>query len=763
MNPGIQGVTLDQKHGQLVAIMGGSGSGKSTLLNLMNGEIKPTSGEVLVNGLDLHKNINRLRGMIGYVPQDDLLIEELTVYQNLYFNARLCFNNLNADALDKLVKKILEDLGLSQIKDQKVGNPLEKVISGGERKRLNIGLELLRQPSIIFFDEPTSGLSSRDSENIMGLLKELTLKGILVFVVIHQPSSEVFKMFNHLLILDKGGYPVYSGNPIESVTWFRKKAGHVQKSNPACPECGNINPEQLFNILEARVLDEYGNYTARRKISAEEWNKEFQGYFEKRGGVPEAPTPREPSNILKTPGWFRQFGVFFKRDLLAKLGNIQYLTINALEAPLLALILALIVRYYHAGEDVAGEYLFGKNDNIPVYFFMSIVVSLFIGMTMSAEEIIRDRKILKRERFLNLNRSSYLMAKGTILFGIAALEMLAFVLIGDMILDIPGLHLQYWFILFSLASFAIMLGLNISSMFDSAVTIYIVLPLMLIPQLILSGTIVRFDKLNPNFSNVKHVPLTADLMASRWGYEALMVMYFRDNDYQQPFFQYDSDISTANYMKDYWAPHLESVLDHALRHFHEKGDSIEKDVQKRIHLIADAIDNEQRRNSRILPIGIDELKQGKINRVLGEQIRQYLHRVRYFYIDVANQAHQARDSVDYTFNKRFPNHDEYIHFARTNHNEAIEKIVRNEDSDKRFLDRKGQLIRTHEPIYFRDDVPVNLLDYRSHFYTPEKHLFGKYFDTVKFNLFALWFMIIGLYITLYLNIFRRLILWTKWR
>ncbi len=173
--------------------MGGSGAGKSTLLNVLNGVEVPSAGEVLINGKNIHKDKDAVKGVIGHVTQDDLLIEELTVYQNLFYNAKLCFGNLTDEEIGKKCHSLLADLGLSETRDLKVGSPLEKTISGGQRKRLNIGLELIREPSVLYVDEPTSGLSSRDSENIMDLLKELALKGTLIFVVIHQPSSDISK------------------------------------------------------------------------------------------------------------------------------------------------------------------------------------------------------------------------------------------------------------------------------------------------------------------------------------------------------------------------------------------------------------------------------------------------------------------------------------------------------------------------------------------------------------------------------------------
>ncbi|MDH4058704.1 MAG: ATP-binding cassette domain-containing protein, partial [Cyclobacteriaceae bacterium] len=166
---GLRKVNIYEESGKLVALMGASGAGKSTLLHVLNGTERPSEGKVLINGIDIHMEPKKVEGIIGFVPQDDLLIEDLTVYQNLYFAAKLCFSHLNEKQIDALVMRTLDDLGLMETKDLTVGSPLRKTISGGQRKRLNIGLELLREPTVLFCDEPTSGLSSRDSENIIDL------------------------------------------------------------------------------------------------------------------------------------------------------------------------------------------------------------------------------------------------------------------------------------------------------------------------------------------------------------------------------------------------------------------------------------------------------------------------------------------------------------------------------------------------------------------------------------------------------------------
>src|SRR6185295_17228273 len=200
--------------------------------------------------------------------------------------------------------------------------------------------------------------------------------------------------------------------------------------------------------------------------------------------------------------------------------------------------------------------VFRFNDNFPAFLLMAIIVALFMGLTVSAEEIIRDRKILKRESFLNLSWNSYLISKLNILFLLSAIQTFMFVIVGNLILEIKGMTFAFWLVLFSTACFANVLGLNISSAFNSAVTVYVMIPLLLIPQMILSGLLFNFDKLNDLISTKGKVPLVADLMASRWAYEALAVYQFTNNEYQEPFYTYEREESKADFKSAYMADEL---------------------------------------------------------------------------------------------------------------------------------------------------------------------------------------------------------------
>ncbi|HTE30791.1 MAG TPA: ATP-binding cassette domain-containing protein [Chryseolinea sp.] len=749
---GLRQVSLSEESGNLIALMGGSGAGKSTLLHVLNGSDGPSEGQVLINGIDIHKEPKRVEGVIGFVPQDDLLIEDLTVYQNLYYAARLCFSNKSLHEIDTLVTRVLEDLGLGETKDLKVGSPLQKTISGGQRKRLNIGLELLREPAVLFCDEPTSGLSSRDSENIIDLLKELSLKGKLVFAVIHQPSSDIFKMFDKLLILDYGGYQIYYGNPVDSIVYFKRSINLLNSDEGECHECGNVNPEQIFNIIETKVINEYGHFTNERKISAEQWNNIFKKNYR---AFPMEKSNEVPHSTLKIPTRLKQAHLFSLRDLQSKIHNRQYMIINLLEAPVLAFMLAFIVRYYNADDQLLSTYVFSKNLNLPAYLFMSVIVALFMGLTVSAEEIIRDRKILKREAFLHLSRSSYIFSKISILVMLSAIQTLTFVLVGNYILEIKEMFIHHWFILFSTACFANLLGLNISSAFNSAVTIYILIPLLLIPQLILSGVVVKFDKLNPAIGNTATVPLVGDLMTSRWAFEAAMVTQFKDNVFEREFYMYDKVMANADYRKVYYIPELETRLQYCLNNFKSVVPEVRQRVESDLSLIRREVGNQLKESFQNLT-AMDNLTIERFDSATYHAVTAFLENRKKVYINRYNSADQQKEKKIFELTRTPESQAQFNVFRESYHNDAITDLVKNLTETHRIVEQDGKLIQKVYPVY-KDPDPDHPIDFDAQFYMPAKHFLNQNIDTFYFNTGVIWSMTLALALALYFDVLRKII------
>ncbi|MCU0449535.1 MAG: ATP-binding cassette domain-containing protein [Bernardetiaceae bacterium] len=753
---GLRNVSLSEGPGKLIGIMGASGAGKTTLLNVLAGLEKPSEGQVLINGFNIHdpEQKKHVEGVIGYVAQDDLLIEELTVFQNLFYNAKLCFRDLDDEALTTKVINVLGSLGLDRIMHLKVGNVLNKKISGGQRKRLNIALELIREPGILFLDEPTSGLSSRDSENVIDLLKELSLKGKLIFTVIHQPSSDIYKMFDKMFILDTGGFPIYYGNPVEALSYFKRQTRQIASDKGQCMACGNVNVEQLFNIIEARVVDEYGEFTGKRKVTPEEWSDQYKQHFniERRADVRE-----EPPKTLRIPTKPKQTLIFTIRDALAKLSDKQYMAINLLEAPVLALLMSLVIRF--RSSEAKEGYLFFYNDNIPAYILICIIIALFMGLTVSAEEIIRDRKILKRESFLNLSRSSYLSSKLIILFSLSAVQTFTFVLVGNLILGIGwGQFITYWLALFSVSCFANVLGLNISSSFDNAVTVYILIPLLLIPQMILSGGIFDFDKLNNAVGQKGKAPLIADVWASRWAYEAICVRQFKTNPYEQMLYGYDWQISQANYRASYWRSELEKAVVACQENLTAKTDSARQVFAQNLALLKRELAEEKQVKDARLAKLVDGLSLTNFNDQAAAQLNDYLARVQVYYGSLQGRMSDARDSVIYAYEHPKGQPERSIADLKNQyHNEQLEKFLKNENSLEKITAEGDRLVQHLDPVFTPPYHVSNVFDYRAHFFAPTKPFGGQMWDTYYFNLVVIWFMTLLLYVTLYFELLRKFV------
>jgi ABC-type multidrug transport system ATPase subunit len=750
---GLHYISFTEYSGSLVGIMGASGAGKSTLLNVLNGSTPPTGGSVKINDVDIHSQKDQIEGIIGHVSQDDLLIEELSVFQNLYYNAKLCFDNYTAEQLENTVVKVLKNLGLFEIKDILVGSPLNKKISGGQRKRLNIALELIREPAVLFLDEPTSGLSSRDSENILDLLKELSLKGKLVFVVIHQPSSDIFKMFDKLLILDTGGYLIYNGNPVDSIVYFKSKVHHANWNESECHTCGNVNPEQVFNIVEASVLDEYGKLTDHRKISPTEWS-EFFGQQKSEEAEVHAGKEDLPEISFKVPGRLKQFWVFVSRDVLKKLSDTQYLAINFLEAPILASLLAYIIKYFSVNVNNAYGYTLQENSNLPVYLFMSVIVAVFMGLTVSAEEIIKDRKILKREAFLNLSWSGYLMSKVFVQFVLSAIQAATFVIIGNTIMEIRGMYFEYWLVLFSAWASSNLLGLLISDSFKTVVTIYILIPFLVIPQIILSGIIVKFEKLNPKISSPESIPFYGEIITARWAYEALATYQFTENDYQKKFYEIDKLSNNASFKSDFLINDLENKLAFVETNFGDPQKS--EKISYNLDLVRNEIIKEMAYRKELkkefkstIDIGFPKPERLSIKSadkaVIAEAI-EYLATVRDFYSKLYKHLYNKKNE-----NKMKEDQAVMSEMERKYSNESLEELVTNKTEVNRIVEYKGKLIQKFNPIYLD---PMNPF-IKAHFYAPRKMIFGEYYKTFWVNLMIIWFKIIMFYIALYYRLLKK--------
>ncbi|MBP1667179.1 MAG: hypothetical protein H6Q23_2039, partial [Bacteroidetes bacterium] len=614
------------------------------------------------------------------------------------------------------------------IMDLQVGDVMNKKVSGGQRKRLNIGLELMREPKVLFVDEPTSGLSSFDSEKVMVLLRNQTLRGKLVFAIIHQPSSDIIKMFDRLWILDKGGYMIYDGDPVEALVYFKTETSQANAAESECPSCGNIETDSILHIVEVKVIDNDGKPGRERQVSPMEWYEKYRKKMMPSViGQPEK-VPVTKSNF-RVPKKSVQLRTFIKRNITRKIADKQYMTINLLEAPLLALILGYISKYSEEG-----GYLFSDNINYPVFIFMSIIVAIFIGLTVSAEEIFRDRKILEREKFLDLSRLSYLFSKINFLFALSAIQTLSFVLVANAILEVKGMVFRHWIILFSTACFGNMLGLNISAGMRSAISIYILIPLLLVPQLLLGGAMIQFDDLHKAFSRKIYVPVIGDIMTTRWSYEAITVEQFKSNRYERNFFKYDMDISQYSWYTSFLIPRLRVKVQECMK----AGKSPE--YQEYIENNFIKINYHLKEFSQLTGIKpgdwISSVNYQKFNDIIGDYVLMYFDSLSTTFRAEEKKISFQLDSLKKAMETRI-GEEQFVKLREENHNERLSEFVLNRRSTRKIYETNNRFIQKADPVLMKPGSRYG----RAHFYAPYKQLGNLKIGTLVFNMIIIWLMI----------------------
>ena len=460
-----------------------------------------------------------------------------------------------------------------------------------------------------------------------------------------------------------------------------------------------------------------------------------------------------PGISFKIPGKLKQLGIFIKRDILKKLSDAQYLVINFLEAPVLAFLLAYIVNYFDP--DVSNEfgYSLSENSNLPVYLFMSVIVAVFMGLTVSAEEIIKDRKILKREAFLNLSWSAYLLSKVTVQFILSAIQAVTFVIIGNTIMEIRGMYFEYWLVLFSAWAMANVMGLLISDSFKTVVTIYILIPFLIIPQIILSGIIVKYENLNPQISSPKRIPFYGEIITARWAYEALATYQFMYNEYQQQFYQWNKLKSSANLKANF---HLKELLN-KLTFIERNLDNSEETEQIEYNLGALQTEIRDEYNDRMIMHDyfdatptysmkyIDQLTPATLNKEILDYTREYLQTLKDFYSGTFKSAVNEINQIIQTYDL-----EELATLERENTNESLEELVTNNKTFDYFTEAKGDMIQKRDPIYMD---PTNRF-IKAHFYAPRKMIAGVFVPTIWVNVMIIWVMTFCLYVMLYFRVLK---------
>ncbi len=503
----IEGISFTIRPGEVVGLMGPSGSGKTTLMSAANGYQQPTTGYVLFNGLDLYTSYDQFRLQMCYVPQDDIMHAELTVYQALQYTARLRLPSDSTDAdIDARIKDVVARLGLEGTENVLIGSPDQKGISGGQRKRVNIAMELLTDPSVLFLDEPTSGLSSQDALKVMKVIRELANSGKTILLTIHQPSSKVFRMMDHLIVLakDQGG----------------ASPGRLAYFGPAFPDSIQFfSPgSEGEDLVPEAVLEGLDNATAEAWVNQYKASPHHQRFVIERAG--KGSPAGHGRKSFRRGNWLRQTMTLTFRMFRLKTANKRgFLTFFV--QPLVVAAVLLLVFSDTLGQDVS-SYARGFADygrRVGMVEFFMVVAALWFGCNNAARELVAERAIYRRERMVNLRIDSYLSSKFAVFGTVCALQCALLLVIVTEGCNLQAPAGESFLMLWAACLAGLGVGLTISSAARTSEDAIGLVPLVLIPMIILGGLMISLKDLPNDFTRA-----IAGLMPSRWAFEGMYVL-----------------------------------------------------------------------------------------------------------------------------------------------------------------------------------------------------------------------------------------------
>jgi ABC-type multidrug transport system ATPase subunit/pSer/pThr/pTyr-binding forkhead associated (FHA) protein len=513
-------VSLTVFPSELVALMGPAGAGKTTFLKALNGYTRPAAGRVLFNGADLYQFYDRFRQQMSYVPQDDIVHPQLTVGEALYFSARLRTDLTDAE-IERRIVKVLDSLDILEKKDTVIGSPERKVLSGGQRKRVNIAMELINDTPVIFLDEPTSGLSSADAEGVILLLKKLSAEGKTIVTTIHQPSLDIFKQFDSLIMIsrDKGGRGAlaYFGpaHP-ESIEFFEPEGAREVRRQPG----RDLNPEMLLSGLKKKNTADWAASYERSK-----YKKLF--VEERSGKIPSTPTP-DPNSTVRGFG-FTQWWTLVGRNLILKKRDRAQSAILLLQAPVFAILLGAVFnrlklaavahasarndQQWHQQLQEAAAKFFAHISGIE---FLLVVAAVWFGCNNVARDVVGEWTVFQRERMVTLKLPSYVFSKLAIAATLSLFQCLALLCIVTWICGLQASFFSVLGILYLSSLVGSAIGLCVSARASTTEAAIAMLPLILLPIIALGGGIRPIKDLPETVKSI------AKAVPSRWALEATL-------------------------------------------------------------------------------------------------------------------------------------------------------------------------------------------------------------------------------------------------
>jgi ABC-type multidrug transport system ATPase subunit len=512
--PLITGISMWVEPGEIVGLMGPSGAGKSTLVKALAGYVRPSRGRVLLNGVDLARHRGEFRGLIGYVPQEDIIHRELTVGEALRYTARLRLPADYGDAeIRRRVRDVLDQLDLAGTEDVLIGPPGGSGISGGQRKRVNLAMELLIDPPVLLLDEPTSGLSSEDTLLVLKVVRGLADRSKAILLTIHQPGREAFKMMDRLTVVARDPGPTATGRLAYDGPAYPDAIRFFNPAGPGDPASGpeaELSPDDLLRGLARRPV---GEWVERQEALRERDDDPARRSRGPRHRADHAPVPQDLRRSA-----VRQWWTLIRRNVAIKRKDAWNTAILVAQAPVIAMLIVLVFARQIGGDTSKPEPWKEVAGGVGPATFILGLAALWFGCSNAVREIVGEWPVYRRERMVNLRLGPYIASKLTALGGLGVFQCAFLLMIVRHGAGLVGDWPSMLGILVLAAAVGTALGLLISAVARTSEMAIALLPLAILPLMIFGGALQPPHKMHPALQRA------CDAFPSRWAFEGLMVL-----------------------------------------------------------------------------------------------------------------------------------------------------------------------------------------------------------------------------------------------
>jgi ABC transport system ATP-binding/permease protein len=724
-----------ENSGQVIGILGSTESNTDVLLKILGGKKRPSEGILELNGVHVFAEKHKLNGLIVYLPSDGQFIEDDTVYETLKFHARICFSDFSNDGIIRTLANCIKRFGLDEVQFEKICK-----LTSLEKRKLLLAVALMHEPVIVLLEDPFKGLNETESDVIFNLLRLESASNKLMIASIGDESRIRRDLFDKLWLFDTDGYIVYQGKSYELEKYIEEVTAQTLASSN-CKQCGNLGGSQITRALHAKKSLE--NKQGRRKFSPLFFYEKYNEKIGKKIRLSEGRHMLPRLNFSLAP-YDMQLYLLAVRDVRRWSFKPRHFFFLLFLYPLAASILVFLTR-----NSPESHYTLYSNPDLPVFFFLTTLLAFALPMFIFRNEFVSDEKNLKLSFLLGLSRFNFINAKLIFLFFLLALQSLLFVITACYPLGLGPMAFETGLLFFSLSCSGLLLGLMFTTGKAKRISSAGILGLILGLQILFCGYLIPFRN-NPNLRTAsRQIPWLAELMPLRWAGEALMVTQFKNNPYNQIFYETDRKKTDAEFKANMLIPTAKASLDSLLK-ANLNTNNFRANLNFLSHTIATLADTAETFNFEYAP----DLSKGLFNQQISQATSEYLIYQKIYYTSKIELLRQEKDSLSKILtdslglNAVKKLQEKYTNFAVAN-------LVQRLNEPNFLVATQSGLMQNQYPVY---QFPMNNT-LRTHFYSPVKRINNQFIDCFWFNLSIIWAMNAVLYVLLLFNVPVKLLRW----